>query len=53
MPTATKDQRTTLYLDPDLHQQAKLAAVEDRTSLTALVEQAIRELLERRKARRK
>jgi predicted HicB family RNase H-like nuclease len=53
MATATKEtQRTTLYLDSDLHQAAKLAAVEDRVSLTSMMEQALREFLERRKKAR-
>lgn len=37
MATATKDvQRTSLYLDADLHQALKVAAVEEHTQMTAL-----------------
>jgi hypothetical protein len=41
--------RTTVRLDPDLLHDAKLAAAEDRTTLTALLERALRELLVRRR----
>ncbi len=41
--------RTTVRLDSELLHEAKLAAAEDRTTLTALLEQALRELLARRR----
>ncbi len=41
--------RTTVRLDPELLHEIKLAAAEDRTTLTALLEQAVRELLARRR----
>jgi hypothetical protein len=43
--------RTTVRLDPDLLHEAKLLAAADRTTLTALLEQALRELLARRRQR--
>ncbi|HLH25801.1 MAG TPA: ribbon-helix-helix protein, CopG family [Chloroflexota bacterium] len=41
--------RTTVRLDPDLLHEIKRAAAEDHTTLTALLEQAVRELLARRR----
>jgi hypothetical protein len=41
--------RPTVPLDPDLLHEIKLAAAEDRTTMTALLEQAVRELLARRR----
>jgi len=53
MPEALKNvQATTLYLDADLHQAVKIAAIEDHTQMTTMVEQAIKEFLERRKKTR-
>jgi hypothetical protein len=44
--------RTTVRLDPDLLHEAKIVAAEDRTTMTALMEQALRELLARRRQSR-
>jgi hypothetical protein len=41
--------RTTVRLDAELLQEVKRVAAEERTTLTALLEQALRELLARRK----
>ena len=41
--------RTTVRLDPDLLHEIKLAAAEDRITMTALLEQAVRESLARRR----
>ena len=41
--------RTTVRLDPELLHEVKLAAAEERTTMTALLEQALRELLARRR----
>jgi hypothetical protein len=40
--------RTTLSLDDDLYREAKKAAVDSGTTLTALIEAALRESLRRR-----
>jgi putative antitoxin of VapBC-like toxin-antitoxin system len=44
--------RTTVRLDEDLLREARLLAAAERTTLTALLEQALRELLARRKKAR-
>jgi Bacterial antitoxin of type II TA system, VapB len=44
--------RTTVRLDEDLLSEVKRLAVEERTTLTAVLEQALREMLARRKQRR-
>jgi hypothetical protein len=41
--------RTTIYLPDDLLAQAKKLAAESRTSVTALIEDALKERLARRK----
>ncbi|HMK60769.1 MAG TPA: hypothetical protein VK452_06455 [Dissulfurispiraceae bacterium] len=41
MPTATK--RATVYLDPDLHKALRLKAIETSTSVSELVNIAVRE----------
>jgi hypothetical protein len=41
--------RTTVRLDEELLREAKLLAAAERTTLTALLEQALREMLARRK----
>jgi hypothetical protein len=41
--------RTTVRLDPELLHEVKLLAAEDRTTLTAVLEQALREMLVRRR----
>jgi len=43
MATATK--RATIYLDPDLHKALRLKAVETSRSMSALVNEAVREAL--------
>jgi len=43
MATATK--RATVYLDPDLHKALRLKAVETSSSLSELVNKAVRESL--------
>jgi predicted HicB family RNase H-like nuclease len=43
---------TSVELPPDLHERARLYAVRHKTSLRALLEQGLRELL-RREERRK
>ena len=40
-------QRTTLLLDPELHKRLKILAVEQGTTFTALVDEALRAYLER------
>ena len=42
--------RTTLALDDDLYREAKKAAVDSGTTVTALIEAALRESLRRRHA---
>ncbi len=44
--------KTTVRLDEDLLSEARRLAAEERTTLTAVLEQAVRELLARRKERR-
>jgi hypothetical protein len=41
--------RTTVRLDPELLREAKRLAAEERTSLTAVLEGALREMLARRR----
>jgi len=41
--------RTTVRLDEDLLREAKLLAAQERTTLTALLEQALREMLARKR----
>ena len=43
--------RTTVRLDEDLLSDVKRLAAEERTTLTAMLEQALREMLARRKQR--
>jgi hypothetical protein len=43
--------RTTVRLDEELFHEVKRVAAEERTTLTALLEQALRELLARRRER--
>ena len=43
--------RTTVRLDADLLQEAKRLAAEEQMTLTAVLEQALREMLARRKQR--
>lgn len=53
MTTSVKEvTRTTLYLDSAVHRAVKIAAIEDGVQMTEMVEQAVRELLERRKKAR-
>lgn len=49
MATETEQQKTTLYIDADVHRMVKVAAAQDGVTLTWMVEQAMREFLERRK----
>ena len=44
--------RTTVRLDDELIHEVKRVAAEERTTLTALLEQALRELLARRRQAR-
>jgi hypothetical protein len=45
------EKRTIVRLDEDLLSEARRLAAEERTTLTAVLEQAVRELLARRKER--
>lgn len=44
-----RTRRTTIYLDPDMWQQLKIAAIEDNTNLSHLIEQLAHDYLEKRK----
>jgi hypothetical protein len=41
--------KTTLYMDPALYKALRIAAIEDGTPVTRLIEQIVREYLERRR----
>ncbi len=42
---ATQTKRATIYLEPDLHKALRLKAVETSTSVSELVNKAVREAL--------
>ena len=41
----TQSKRATVYLDPDLHKALRLKAIETSTSLSQLVNKAVREAI--------
>lgn len=45
--------KTTLYMDPAFYKALRIAAIEDETSVTRLIEQIVREYLDRREKSRR
>jgi predicted HicB family RNase H-like nuclease len=43
--TTNKKQRVTLFLDPNVLKQAKMQAIVEETSLTTLIEEALKKYL--------
>ncbi len=45
MATATTLQRSTVYLDPELHMALKIQAAETKSNISALINEAVRSAL--------